>query len=246
VTNYYIKVPQGHGELALDILADMLTNSLLDPAELDRERNVIIQEMKMRILDDPAGQAAVLVPGLIWPGNPMSNETIGSAEVINNIPQSAVAAYWQKHYQPRNMVVSVAGKVDHADVVAQVQGLMGQLADTEPQAYTPVTTGISDDLSAGVDKDCAQAQLFIAARAYRSRHAEDPAARILTGILGHGLSSRLFISVREQKGLAYTVSASLQNFVDTGIFEVYAGVNPEQAEEALEAGVSRWRWRITR
>ncbi len=235
VTNYYVKVPKEHSALAIEIMADMMTGSLIEPEELDRERNIIIQEMKMRLEDDPAGMASVLVPGLIWPGSSMANEVIGPAEVINTIKRDAVAAYWKAHYQPKNMVVAVAGGINHEAVVDQVQTLLGQMTGGEPQAIVPVDGPLAKEFVATKEKDVSQAQIFITARAYPYRHPDDAAAKVMARILGRGMSSRLFESVRARKGLAYTVDASLQNYVDTGIFDVYAGVDPTHLEAALEA-----------
>lgn len=234
VTNYYVKVPKRHAALALDILADMMTGSLLDPEEVNRERGVIVEEMNV-YRDDPARFVGVLLPPLLWPGDPLGYDIIGTEEVINKIPRDAVASYMQKHYQPSNMVVAVAGRIKHEAVVEQVKELLGGLKKGQVAKIKPVGPKIAKELSNVVAKDTAQAHFTIGCRAYPYDHPDDPASKIITNILGRGMSSRLFVNVRERKGLAYSVYAAVQNFVDTGMFEAYAGVNLDKIPQAVEA-----------
>ncbi len=234
VTNYYIRVPRKHAALAVDILCDMIVDPLLDPEEVDRERPVIIQEMNV-YRDDPARYVGELMPPLYWPNHPMGKEVIGSEEVIMNVPRDAVAEYKARHYSPDNMVVAVAGRVDHNEIVRQVRKLMGGLVPTRVPAPAQVGPKIAVQPAAVLPKETAQAHFIIGCRAYPYRHANDPAAKLITNILGRGLSSRLFLNVREHKGLAYSVYASLHNFVDTGAFEAYAGVDLDKLDLAIGA-----------
>lgn len=234
LTNYYVKVPKRHGALAIEILADMMTGSLLDPVEIDRERSVIIEEMNVW-RDDPSRSVGWLVPPLLWPDNPLGQEILGPEDVINNIPRDAIAAYWRRYYSPDNMVVSVAGKVKHEQVVEQVKELMGKLKAVKPSKFIPIGDVLSTQRVNVLEKDTNQAHFIIAGRSVSARDKKEPAVRILTNILGRGMSSRLFTNVRERKGLAYTVYASNHGYTDTGLFEVYAGVNLDKIEQAIEA-----------
>lgn len=234
VTNYIVKVPKRYGQLALDILADMVRDPLLDPAEVERERDVIIEEMNV-YQDDPARHVGTLTPPLIWPNDPLGNEIIGSERVIQKISRDAVMGYKETHYQPKNMVVSVAGKLKHEEIVELADKLLGDIKGPAAKTPTKATKTTAPKLVNAIEKDTAQAHFVIASRAYPYLHKNDPAARIITNILGRGMSSRLFINVRERKGLAYSVYAHQQNFTDTGIFEVYAGVNLDKIDEAIEA-----------
>lgn len=234
VTNYYVRVPRKHAALAIDILCDMIVDPLLDPEEVDRERSVIIQEMNV-YRDDPARFVGELTPPLYFPGHPMGQDIIGSEEVINSVPRDLIADYKKLHYSSDNMVVTVAGRVDHQQIVEQVKSLMGHLKPKRQPKAAKVGSEIAKAKVATLAKDTAQAHFIIGCRAYPYLHKNDPAARVITNILGQGLSSRLFLNVRERKGLAYTVNAHLANFVDTGAFEVYAGVDLDKIDQAVEA-----------
>jgi predicted Zn-dependent peptidase len=235
LTNYYIKVPAGETELALDILCDMMTTAIIDPAEVDRERGVILEEINMRILDDPSGQASILLPPLIWPDHPLAHWTGGEKAVVEKLPASEVRRFYELYYHPGNMVVAVAGKAKHQEVVAMVEARMASVpAGKSPQAST-VGPAISGDRTASLARDAAQGNLYMGSRATSYQDSDDAAAKVMTSILGRGMSSRLFTNVRERKGLAYSIYATLQNFTDTGVFEVYAGVTLERMDEAIAA-----------
>jgi predicted Zn-dependent peptidase len=232
VTSYYIKVPSQHGKLALDILADMICNPLIEADEVERERGVIVEEMNV-YRDDPARFVGTLVPELIFPDNPLGRDIIGTEKVINTIAVKDIVAYQQRYYVPNNMVVSVAGRVDHDAVVGQIKAAMGGAAPADRPVATPVGAELSDTLTMTHAKATAQAHFIVAARAYRHNDPDDAAARVLTAILGRGMSSRLFLNVRERQGLAYTVYSDINNYVDTGIFHAYAGVNLDKIDQAL-------------
>jgi predicted Zn-dependent peptidase len=234
VTSFYIKVPARHGELALDILSDMVQNPLLDGTEIDRERGVIIEEMNV-FRDDPSRYIGTLVPSLLFPDNPLGRDVIGSEEVINAIPREAIVEYLKARYRPNNLVVAVAGSVDHDAVVKQLQASLGTLKPGTLAAITPVTLGLSHDLVITHPKPTAQAHFMVAARAYSYDDVDEPAARLVAAVLGRGMSSRLFTNVRERQGLAYTVFAETNPYVDTGLFEAYAGVNLDKIGQALDS-----------
>lgn len=234
LTNYYIKVPKRYGQLALDILSDMIRHPLLDPVEVDRERSVIVEEMNV-YRDDPARHVGNLVPPLLWPGDPLGNEIIGTEKVIYKIPRDRILEYKERHYNPKNLVISVAGRVKHDDVVEQITALMGDFRGPSQRQHPRAVRESSTKLTNLLEKDTAQAHFTIGCRAYPYNHKNDAAAKVITNVLGRGMSSRLFINVRERKGLAYSVYAHLQNFVDTGYFEAYAGVNLDKIQEAVEA-----------
>ncbi len=234
LTNYYIKVPKRHASLALDILADMIAHPLFDAEEIERERGVIIEEMNV-YRDDPARYVSTLMPPLLFPGNALGEDILGSEEVISSIPREAIIEYQRAHYGAGNLVVVAAGAVEHDAFVAQVESLLGSLKRGEEQSFVPVGPELDPRVAVVNQKPTAQAHFILASRGYAYGHPSDPAAKLLAAVLGRGMSSRLFINVRERQGLAYTVIAGLQNFVDTGIFEVYAGVNIDKTEQAIDS-----------
>ena len=234
VTSFYIKVPARHGQLAVDILCDMVKSPLLDASEIDRERGVIVEEMNV-FRDDPPRYIGTLVPELIFPDNPLGKDIIGSEEVINTIPRDDIAKYLAAHYRPNNLVVAAAGAVDHDQLVAQVTAALGDLKPLKQPEVQPVTDEAARERSVTHKKATAQAHFMVASRGYAYEHPDEPAARVVAAILGRGMSSRLFTNVRERQGLAYTVFAEVNSFVDTGLFEAYAGVNNDKIEQALDS-----------
>jgi predicted Zn-dependent peptidase len=234
LTSFYVRAPYQHTALALEVLADILRNSLLDPAEIDRERGVVLEEMNV-YRDDPASYVHRLTPPLLWPGHPLANDVLGSEAVIRSIDRQAIASYWQHHYQPQSMVVTAVGRVDHDTIVKQAEALFGDMEGHAPDRPEPVGELNAGSRVKALTKPTAQTHLVIGSVAYPYRHPNDAASKLITTILGRGLSSRLFENVRERKGLAYSISAGMENYTDTGEFEVYAGVNIEKQAEAVAA-----------
>ncbi|QQR53004.1 insulinase family protein [bacterium] len=234
ITSFYIKVPARHGELALDILADMVKAPLLEAVEIDRERGVIVEEMNV-FQDDPPRYIGTLVPSLVFPDNPLGQDIIGSEEVIERLSRDEIAAYMKRHYRPNNLVVAIAGAVDHATVVRQMEAALGEMTPQERAVPAAVNGGLSSQLALPYAKDTAQAHIMVASRSYAYLDKDEPASRVVAAILGRGMSSRLFLNVRERQGLAYNVFAETNSYVDTGIFEAYAGVGIDKIDQALES-----------
>ena len=234
ITSYYIKVPARHGELALDILCDIVRAPLLDSDEIDRERGVVVEEMNV-FRDDPSRFIGTLVPELIFPNNPLGRDIIGSEEVVKHITRDEIAAYFKQHYRPNNMVVAAAGAVKHEAVVAVVKSGLSECKPLERAKPEAAPEAPSSKLSIALQKATAQAHFMVASRAYAHDDPEEPASRVVAAILGRGLSSRLFTNVRERQGLAYTVYAEVNSYTDTGLFEAYAGVNLDKIEQALDS-----------
>jgi predicted Zn-dependent peptidase len=234
MTNFFIKVPARHTELALDILADMVKEPLLEAKALNRERGVVIEEMHMWE-DDPQRLISTLYPALLFPHNPLGRDIIGSEEVIRSISRKAIFDYLKVHYKANNLVVSVAGKLDHEIIVAMVESLLGDLEAGELPGVQTVGRESSSELVKTYQKDTAQTHFVVVSRGYPYHHADAMTMRVIATILGQGMSSRLFVEIREKRGLAYHVSADVANYVDTGVFEVYTGATIEKADEAMKA-----------
>jgi len=234
LTSFYIKVPARYGQLAVDILCDMVKSPLLDGGELDRERSVIIEEMNV-FRDDPSRYIATLVPMLIFPNNSLGQDIIGNEMVVKTLPRADIVRYQKERYRPNNMVVAVAGAVDHEQLVAQVRAALGSMTPHKQPTPEPVSERPADKLVLAESKETAQVHFMIASRGYAYKAADEPAARVVAAILGRGMSSRLFTNVRERQGLAYAVYADVSSYVDTGLFEAYAGVNLDKTEQALDS-----------
>jgi predicted Zn-dependent peptidase len=207
---------------------------LFDPAEIERERKVVIEEMNI-LRDDPAGYVHDLIPELLWPNDPLGREVIGSMEVIKSLSRQSIVDYQAKHYTADNMVVAVAGNIKHQRVVDSVETLFGQMPGASRNELAPLQEELSSALVRPFAKQTNQAHLVIGTHGYPFGHRLDMAATVLSNLLGVGASSRLFINVRGERGLAYHVNADYSNFTDTGLFEIYAGVNLDKINLAMQA-----------
>ncbi len=240
LTCFFVKLPRQHAALALDILCDMVMNPLFDPDEVERERGVIMQEMSM-VRDDPARYVQDILLEQLWPHDPLGREILGPDEVIKTIPVDTIAKFQTKFYQPDNMVISVAGRVKPDWVEAEVTKLMGDFKGSTKLSHRPLDDRMTDQLVNQIAREANQTHLTVGCQSYGYRHPNDPAARLLTSLLGSGPSSRLYLNVREKQGLAYHIYSDYHNFTDTGLFEVYAGVDPERVEEVLDAIMAEFK-----
>lgn len=237
MTNFYMKVPKRHAKLSLNILADMIQNPLLDAGEIDRERTVVLEEMNVW-RDDPAGAIYDLLPEVLWPNDPLASEMIGSEEVIKTISRQAIYDYQQLHYGPENIVVSVAGDVEHDAIVGHVVQLMGTMKRRKPPRLKKVNASLSDKLVVEREQATSQMHILIGCQAYPANHKRSAALQVVSTILGGGMSSRLYLELRERQGLAYSVFSDYNSFVDTGAFSVYAGVSPDNVSRAMQVIIS--------
>ncbi|MGB9154349.1 MAG: pitrilysin family protein [Alphaproteobacteria bacterium] len=229
-TAYYARVLPEEAENATDIIADMMRHSVFDPKELDRERQVIIQEIG-RDLDSPEDYVFDLMHELAMPKQKIGRGILGSAEVIAKLPRSAVTHYVKQHYTGANMVLIAAGKITHEAFVAMATKRFARL----PHGRKPVEQ--KTHVYGGVKleaKDNEQAHLILAfaGPGYHAKTAFYP-TQLLSLILGGSASSRLFQKVREKRGLVYTINSAHSGFNDAGIFQIYAGTDPKRLRELM-------------
>lgn len=233
-TSYYIKLPKNYFGLAFNILADIITDPLFEQVEIDRERNVILEEMKV-YKDDPARYVYDLVGDLLWPSDALRTNVIGNEQIISTMQRQTIVNYFRDLYTMGNIIVSVAGNVSHQTVLEMAQKLLWQVPPKSHRTWQPVHGGLSKQRYSLERQETNQTHLVVVGRAPRIDADDEAAMKLLSTILGSGMSSRLFLNVRENKGLAYTVYMSYSNFVDSGKFEIYAGVNNDKVGEALKA-----------
>ncbi|MET0628564.1 MAG: pitrilysin family protein [Acidimicrobiia bacterium] len=231
VTAFYVRVPDTHLELALDILSDIIWSPALREAEVESERQVILEEIRMRD-DTPDDLVHEAFAGALFSGHPLGREVAGSFETITAMSRDAIAEYHHSHYQPSNLVVAAAGNLEHDDVVAMVERAL----PTSSLARPPRRNGGAVTASlpvAALDRPLEQAHLVLGMRALRRDDPDRFALAVLDQVLGGGMSSRLFQEVRERRGLAYSVFSYRAAYEDTGAFAVYTGTAPEHVEEVL-------------
>ena len=233
-TSYYIKLPKQHFGLACDILTDILTDPLFDQTEIDRERGVVIEEMKV-YKDDPARYVYDLTGELLWPKSTLRTNVLGTEHSISSMTRQTLIDYFKSLYTMDNLVVSVAGNITRKQVLNELTGLLGQLKSHSTRSF-PKTIGSPSAQTLNILKqETNQAHLVLTGRAPSVIAEDEPVMRLLCTILGGGMSSRLHLSVREEKGLAYSIWMGMDTFLDTGNFEIYAGVGATKVEETLRA-----------
>lgn len=234
VTVYWAKVPFDHFTDALDVLLDQLLHSRFDAIELERERKVVIEELAM-VEDSPGEIAALLLDDLLWPNHALGRDIAGSAESVAGISRDAMLDYVAQQYVPGNVVVAVAGDLDHQQVVSEVARRVAGWASATPMTWKPATNGRVGPQARLRGKRTEQAQIGLGYPSYSSFHPDRYALDIMNAILGEGMSSRLFIDIREKRGLAYGIHSSVARYLDTGAFAVGAAVDPQKSDETIRA-----------
>jgi len=234
VTTYWAKVAHHHLPVAVDVLVDMFRHSRFEPEEVEKERQVIIQEIS-RMMDMPDSWVHVLIAQLIWPEHPVGWDIIGTRESVASITRQDMLDYIARSYMPRNTVISLAGNLDHDGVVGQ---LARELASWEGKP-TP-TFLLARDAPPGPSlrlefKETEQAHLCVGLRGLSLSDPDRFRLRVLNVILGEGMSSRLFLEIREKRGLAYSVGSYTSYLRDTGALVLYAGALPPKANDVVSA-----------
>jgi predicted Zn-dependent peptidase len=228
-TTYFARVLKGDWELALDILADILTESVLDEDELERERDVILQEIAAA-KDTPDDLVFDLLQSACFGAHPLGQPILGTEELVGGVTREQLKAWRGRNYWASRMVVAAAGNIDHAALVKATEAMFGRIpAGAEPERAQPVFTGTSSIEAKPLDQT--HVALSFSALSYRDTGIH--ALQVLSSLLGGGMSSRLFQEVREKRGLCYSVFSFAAAYEDAGAFTVYAATSPEHTVELL-------------
>ena len=238
-TCYYARVLDNDLPLAIDVVSDMLTGSLIRQEDIDTERDVVLEEIAMTE-DDPGDVVHDLFAQVMYGSSPLGRPVLGTVDTINALTRDQVAGFYKRRYRPEHLVVAAAGNVDHASVVRQVErafAAAGALNRAETVPADP--RGGSRALrTAGrveiLDRPTEQAHLVLGLPGLARRDERRWALGVLNSALGGGMSSRLFQEVREKRGLAYSVYSYSSAYADTGLFGIYAGCQPKRVEEVLK------------
>jgi predicted Zn-dependent peptidase len=233
-TVYYAKVAAAQASTALDVLADMVRYPLFEPGEFEKERYVIGEELNM-IYDSPDSWANVLLDQLIWPNHPLGHNIVGTPESLTSLSRESLAAYFKASYHPANVLVAIGGAFDPDKLLTELTALLGDWEPNQVPQFEPLPPLQTKACWHVEDRPIEQGHLCLALPGLSRYNPERYALSVLNAVLGEGMSSRLFLNIREEKGLAYAVDSSLNLFQDTGSIVVYAGVDPERAAEALQA-----------
>ncbi len=234
LTAYWTRVPAEYTELGLDVLFDIVSNSRLDPDDIERERAVILEELKM-YQDQPQDHVQNLFEELIWPGHPLGRDIAGTQESVSRLTRDDILEYADAHYRLPNVVIGAAGALDENEVVELVRPRLTLPGGLNGHA-TAVSPGALDAAHVMVRRQrTEQAHICLGVRAYSYLHPDRYAIDLLNTLLGEGMSSRLFLNIRERLGIAYDVHSFMQKHRDTGYVAVYLGVDPKKAVEAVKA-----------
>ncbi len=232
-TAYEIQVPAKHLPFALAVLCDMVADPLFEAVPLDIERGAVLEEMLIH-QEDPESLCVQSMMKLLFPGHAIARPILGSAKLIQTVSSDAIRTFHKRHYGAPNMVVSVAGKVgDHRSVVKQVAARLSGLPNWKPTKSPPLTAQPSKHLVASWVGDTEQAQMLVGARADLNER-DRTALELISIVLSSGMSSRLFTTIREERGLAYTTNASVDDFTDGGTFTAKVSSIADRADQALE------------
>lgn len=235
MTVYWSKVAKMHFDLALDVLTDMVLHPLFAPDDIEKERSIILEEIDMTN-DSPQQRVDMVIDELLWPNQALGRDIAGTKESVSSISREMMLDYWACQYSPGRTVVSIAGDVEHEQVVEKLAGYFSAWPDSRVGRNCNVADNGQDIPRLRLEhRATEQAHLSLAVHGYSSRHPERYSLDVLNVILGEGMSSRLFEEVREKRGLAYDVHSYVSRFLDSGALTVYAGVDPDKTEETISA-----------
>jgi predicted Zn-dependent peptidase len=232
MTCYWNHVPFDELATAIDVLADMFHNALLDPEEIDRERSVVQQEIK-RTRDQPGAWVGELLGAAFYGDQPMGWSTAGTEQTVEEMTQEDFKEWIGAWYGAPNVVLSVAGNTTHDEVMALADRHFSGSAGHAPPPVSAVEGPLPVKRVNGESRAISQANIAMGLPALARMDPDRFALQILNAVLGRGMSSRLFKEVRERRGLAYSVGSSVSRHSDTGMLGISAGVSPENVEEAV-------------
>ncbi|MGA8296116.1 MAG: pitrilysin family protein, partial [Acidimicrobiales bacterium] len=230
-TAFYVRTLARDIDLGLDILSDIFWNPALRKDEVDSERQVILEEVLMH-RDEPADVVQERFAEACFPNHPLGREVLGDPKVITNVTVEAIRAFLTEHYRPPNVVVAVAGAIEHDQIADCIERRFSGI----PGGAAPGRTAPSNAVKRldVTSRETEQAHVVVGVRAIDCRSPRRYALSLLNHILGGGISSRLFQSIREERGLAYSVISDRIAFADSGALAISVGTAPERVHEVLE------------
>src|SRR5512146_2446564 len=225
-------------DIAIEILADILLGAKFDPVEMEKERKVILEEIK-GVEDTPDDYIHELFTNTVWPDNSLGRPILGTRETIKDLKHNDIVSYIDSYYHPKEIVISVAGNFEHARLIELLDLHFGKLArnGTAKKEVTPAFTRAVSVKK----KQLEQVQLCIGCKGLNYTHEDRFVISALNTVLGNSMSSRLFQEVREQNALAYSIYSYVTSYRDTGLLTVYAGTDPSNALEVVRLVVKEMK-----
>jgi predicted Zn-dependent peptidase len=239
LVSFNTKVLDEHLPIALDILADLVLNPVFREDDIEKEKGVILEEIKMEA-DQPEFVLHETFISNFWKGHGLGKPILGTKETVKKFGQEMLFDYYQRCYSPKNILITAAGSLEHDRIVSLVRDKFAGLADHEalprdsvPKPHAPIILKKKESLE--------QIHIALGVPAYPLAHELRFPLYVLNTVLGGGMSSRLFQNIREKQGLAYAVYSELNLFSDTGCFTVYAGTGVETARQVVESVIQEFR-----
>jgi predicted Zn-dependent peptidase len=238
LTVFYAKVASAHWQTAVDVLVDLVRRPVLDAEEMEKERLVVLEELAA-VNDSPAQQVDLLVDELLWPGQALGRDIAGTPESVQGLTRSMALDYMADQYVPSNLVVAVAGNVRHDEVEAALETTLGDDPAGAPRPWEHAVDGRSAPRCRVLYKHTEQTHLSLAVPGLPLEHPDRYALDLLSVLFGEGMSSRVWLELRERQGLCYDVHSYISHFLDAGAFGVYAAVAPANGARATQAIVGQ-------
>ncbi len=241
-TVFWTRVPVAKLGLAVSVLSDMLLSPALDEAEVVKERQVVIEELRM-YQDNPQDYVQIAFDALMWPEHPLGWDVAGREETVLSFTGADCRTHLEQHLLPSTLVVSISGGFETPDAVGMIDEAIGSWAArrrAEPAPALPATPPSGAPLRV-IRRSAEQANILVGARAPSYNDPDRHVAEILNVILGEGMSSRLFLELREQRGLVYDVHSFMSRMSDTGVLGIGLACEPRHAATALDAAVVELR-----
>ena len=232
-TVYWVRVPRRETASAIDVLGELIVRPRLNDRDIDHERNVIIEEIRS-YLDDPEEYVQILFQLGMFGDTALGREICGDEDGIRRLPESTIHDFWREAYRPANIVIAVAGDLDHETALDLVRPAFGA-GNGVAVGFDPAPSLPAGERYLLGTRDTTQAQISVGVPALRRDHPDSWVLMVLNSVLGEGMSCRLFQSVREEKALAYDVGSGVADYADAGALGVSAGVDPDNLKPALEA-----------
>ena len=238
-TGYYVRAAAEHRDTALDVLVDMLRHSKFEAEAIEREKGVIIEEMNM-YFDTPRDYIGGVYEDLLYGDQPLGWDIVGRKETVRAATRDMFMQYIDRWYKPERLVVGVGGKID-GDVLGAIQGHLGDLEPAETGEPDPASVNANGSRVRVHTKQSDQAHIALGVPSYPITHPDRYALQLLATVLGGGMSSRLFIEVRERRGLAYYVFGTNHSYTDAGSLYAQAGVDINRIDDAVSTVAAELR-----
>jgi len=231
LTAFYIKIPDYHLALAIDLLADIFNHSKFDEEEITKEKSVVLQEISM-LEDSPDDYIHDFFEANFWKGNHLGMQVLGTRERVEGFTRESLLQFFRSRYRGRNVVLTAAGHLKHEVLVELVEKAFGDMGEQTERITFALPTAVSSSITV-LEKDLEQVHMMIGTLAPSSVSESRHASFLMNAVLGGSMSSRLFQEIREKRGLAYAIHSYLTPYIDTGMLAVYVGTGKGEVREVL-------------